>query len=167
MVVIEKQHNQEPERHGYENPFRVEVPKVNQPAARLRWRECLGDWDTCDIGRVDPPRDVREANPEDGAKLMPCQTDRWKRSGASLLRRETYNIGVVGEDSSKSGLPDLALSERFKSVDRREVENGNHARQVPGGGSGDFEFVDQLLYSLDRAQLLGSLLLEEVPGITH
>lgn len=50
VIVIEKEHDQEAERQGHEDPFRVQIPEVDQPVARLRGMEGFGDRNEGDVG---------------------------------------------------------------------------------------------------------------------
>lgn len=73
MIVVEEKHDKKTEWHSHEHPFHLEVPKVNQPAAWLRWLEGFGDWDACHVSGLDCSWYMRETDPEEGAKLMSCQ----------------------------------------------------------------------------------------------
>lgn len=69
MIIVEEQHDQKSKRQRHENPFHIQFPKVNQPAARLRWVEGFADRDTGHIHRFERARDVRKSHPEDGSDL--------------------------------------------------------------------------------------------------
>lgn len=73
MIVVEKQHKQKSKRHGYEDPFHLEIPEFNQPAPRLRGVECLCHRYSFNVRLPEVPRYVRKTNPKDGAKLQSHQ----------------------------------------------------------------------------------------------
>lgn len=69
MIVVEEEHNEEPKGSGYECPFQVEGPEVDQPISRLGRVEGFGNGDTSEVSVFDVPGYMREANPKDSGKL--------------------------------------------------------------------------------------------------
>lgn len=75
MVVVEEQHNQEPERGGDKYPLNFQIPEVDQPPPRLRGMEGFGSGDPPKMSTRDIPTNIREAYPEDSAELRARMCD--------------------------------------------------------------------------------------------
>ena len=69
MVIVEEQHNQEPERGGDKYPFHLKAPEVDQPPPRLRGMEGIGNGYSSKMSTRDIPTDMGEAYPEYRAEL--------------------------------------------------------------------------------------------------
>ena len=69
VIIVEQKHSQETKRHSNKDPFDIQVPKVDQPAPRLRWIKGFGDGHAFDVRCIESSREVREADPEEGSKL--------------------------------------------------------------------------------------------------
>ncbi len=70
VVIVEEQHKKKANWQRDENPFDLEVPKVNQPVSRLCWLEGSRYWNNTDARCFQSARKVGESNPEKSCDLM-------------------------------------------------------------------------------------------------
>lgn len=69
MIVVEQQHEQEPDGHGDKDPFDVEMPELDEPATVHGWIECACVRQLGDIGLLQDARKMGEACPKQGGEL--------------------------------------------------------------------------------------------------
>lgn len=69
MIVVEEQHDKEPERNSDKYPFHLESPKVDQPTPRLGWMECFCDWESANIRIFQSPGNMCEPYSKHGPNL--------------------------------------------------------------------------------------------------
>lgn len=91
MVVVEEEHHQEAKRQCGKDPFGVEFPEMDEPAAWLGRVEGAGDRDEGDVGGFEITGYMREAYPEDGSDLV--HVSDWD----VRCIVDTYHICVVGQ----------------------------------------------------------------------
>lgn len=121
MVIVEQKHHQEPKRQGDKHPLDIQVPKVNEPAPRLRRVESSRDRHTSDVAVLESSRDMGEADPEDGCKLCyvmsvgPAQKVPLGRS--QTTKKATHNIGIVSNEAADSRVPGGPRTELLEAVD--------------------------------------------------
>lgn len=108
MIVVEEKHHQEAKGYGYEDPFDIQIPKVNDPVSILSGLESADSWYAVLLGPAQTPRKVREADPEQS----------WKYKG------------VISDDAADPRLPNCAGTDLLEVVYRAEEQHRYYDRQI-------------------------------------
>ena len=127
MVIVKKQHHQEPKWQSHEYPFNIEVPEINYPIAVLGWLDSPYNGDSVLMGAFQSSRDVRKADP----------------------KQRGENERVIGQDTAHPWGEKYATTELLEAVDRTKVEDGNNDGEITALKLGGLEEIDQFFDALD------------------
>lgn len=94
MVVVKEQHGQETKWQRYKDPPDIKVPEVNNPSARLRRLESLGDRHKGNVSTLETAWYVGKPHPEERRK----------------------HICVVSKEATEPWLPENTAPELFDTV---------------------------------------------------
>jgi hypothetical protein len=131
MIIVEKQHHQEPKWQSHEHPLDIQIPEVDHPVSVLRWLEGLSYRHMIQPRIIQSSREVRKADPEQRGE----------------------NEGVVGENAADTRCEERAAAEFLKTIDGAKVQDGDDDGQISPIEIRFLKEVDEFFYTLNYVML--------------